>query len=384
MSKSCILRIVAVFSVIALGAACNAAPKPAAAFIRVAIADNRQAAQLGISGKYSITDIDSNRVLAEGPRLSAKLTPAAEGVKIGPKTFRSRAIRIMTPGDTDILVDSRRFRGEIDIVRKDDGRILVINRIGLEDYLYGVLYHEVSHRWPMEVLKAQAITSRTFAMYQIGQNTAKAYDVRNDVYSQMYGGRTSEKWATTRAVNLTKGKVLTYKGEIFPAYFHATCAGHTEDASNLWKTDILPLKGVACGFCKGSKHYRWVLEIPLEDLKARLKKSGYPIDDIVSVSVLSKNMSGRAQDIEIKGASGAGLVIKAKEFRQMFGPDVIRSTKFDIKSADRQVIINGLGWGHGVGMCQWGAFGMACDGKKAEEILGYYYPGAEVADNASF
>ena len=221
-------------------------------------------------------------------------------------------------------------------------------------------------------------------MYQIGQNTAKAYDVRNDVYSQMYGGRTTEKWATTRAVNLTKGKVLTYKGEIFPAYFHATCAGHTEDASNLWKTDILPLKGVACGFCKGSKHYRWVLEIPLEDLKARLKKSGYPIDDIVSVSVLSKNMSGRAQDIEIKGASCAGLVIKAKEFRQMFGPDVIRSTKFDIKSADRQVIINGIGWGHGVGMCQWGAFGMACDGKKAEEILGYYYPGAEVADNASF
>jgi len=282
--------------------------------------------------------------------------------------------------DGSTYVNGRRFRGAVDVIKKDNGKVMVINRIGLDDYLYGVLYHEVSHRWPMEVLKVQAIAARTFAVYQVRQSKSQPYDLRSDVYSQMYGGRTSEKWSTTRAVNLTKGKILKYKGEVLPAYYHATCAGHTEDASNLWKVDMEPLKGVACDFCKGSPHYRWSKKIKLVELENRLKDNGYKISDISSITVLSRNASGRVDKLEIKGAGDEAVVLSGKDFRQMIGPNDIRSAKFEVSLRAAALVVDGLGWGHGVGMCQWGAYGMARQGKKAEEILKYYYPGAEIAN----
>lgn len=282
--------------------------------------------------------------------------------------------------DGSTYVNGRRFRGAVDVIKKDNGKFMAINRIPLDEYLYGVLYHEVSHRWPMEALKVQAIAARTFAVYQAQQNKLQPYDLRSDVYSQMYGGRTSEKWSTTRAVNLTKGKVLKYKGEILPAYYHATCAGHTEDASNLWNVDMEPLKGVACDYCKGSPHYRWSRKIKLIDLENKLQDNGYKISGISSVSVLSRNASGRVDKLQIKWAGEGEVILSGKDFRQMIGPNEIRSTKFDVSLNDAALIIDGTGWGHGVGMCQWGAYGMARQGKTAEEILKYYYPGAEIAD----
>lgn len=280
--------------------------------------------------------------------------------------------------DGNTYINGRRFRGSVDIIKKDNGKQMAINRLGLDDYLYGVLYHEVSHRWPIEVLKAQAIAARTFALYQVRQNKSQPYDLRSDIYSQVYGGRTSEKWSTTRAVNLTKGKVLKYNGGIFPSYYHATCAGHTEDASNLWNIDMPPLKGVPCDFCKDSPHYRWTKDIPLQAVRDKLIGNGHTIGAIAAISVLSKNASGRADKLEIKDEAGASVVLTGKDFRQMIGPNEIRSTKFDISVKDGTLGIYGLGWGHGVGMCQWGAFGMARKGKKADEILKYYYPGAEI------
>ena len=281
--------------------------------------------------------------------------------------------------DGDAYVDGRKFRGSIDIIKKDNGKFMVINRLPLDDYLYGVLYNEVSHRWPMEVLKAQAIAARTFALYQVRENRAQAYDLRNDVYSQVYGGSASEKWSTTIAVNKTKGQVLTYKGDIFPAYYHATCAGYTEDAANLWNVNLAPLKGVPCSFCTDSPHYRWGKEISLFMLEKRLKESGYKIGKITAASVLSKNKSGRADKIELKDDNGASIILAGKDFRQILGPNEIRSTKFGLSMRSGLLVVDGLGWGHGVGMCQWGAYGQALQGKKADEILKYYYPGAEIS-----
>jgi len=280
--------------------------------------------------------------------------------------------------DGNTYVNGRGFRGNVDIIKKDGGKLMVINRLPLDDYLYGVLYHEVSHRWPMEVLKAQAIAARTFALYQVRQNKLQPYDLRSDVYSQVYGGRTSEKWSTTRAVNLTRGKVLTYNGEIFPSYYHATCAGHTEDAVNLWNIDMPPLKGVPCDFCKDSPHYRWTKDIPLQAIRDKLSDNGHKIGRIAAVSIISKNASGRVDKLEIRDEAGTSIVLTGKDFRQIMGPNEMRSTKFDATVKEGGLVIYGLGWGHGVGMCQWGAYGMARRGKKAEEILKYYYPGAEV------
>jgi stage II sporulation protein D len=230
----------------------------------------------------------------------------------------------------------------------------------------------------MEVLKSQAIAARTFALYQNIQNKTQAYDVRSDIYSQVYGGRASERWATTKAVNLTKDKVLTFGDKIFPAYYHATCAGYTEDASNLWNIDLPALKGVECKFCTPSPHYRWTKDIPLWEVRRKLEEGGYKIGDMESVNILSKNKSGRIDKLEIKDKSGISIILTGKDFRQIFGPNVIRSTKFDASIKWHQLVLKGSGWGHGVGMCQWGAYGMAKKGKKAEEILQHYYPGAEI------
>ncbi len=346
--------------------------------IRVAIIDDRDSIYLSLKGRYKIYAINSDRVLMEGPFFSAIVKATKDGLQIEKRDIKVYGVKVKVARDSNIYVDSRRFRGDIDIMRKENGKLMVINYVELDDYLYGVLYHEVSHRWPMEVLKAQAIAARTFALYQARQSKFQPYDLRSDIYSQVYGGRTSEKWATTRAVNLTKDKVLSFDGDIIPAYYHATCAGYTEDASNLWNIDLAPLKGVECNFCKNSKHYKWAKDIPLWELENKLKDKGYKIGKISSTTVMSKNRSGRVDKLQIKDDAEISVILTGKDFRQIIGPNEIRSTKFDASIKWEHLTLDGFGWGHGVGMCQWGAYGMARRGKKCEEILKYYYPGTEI------
>lgn len=346
--------------------------------IRVSIMDDKDSVYLSVRDAYRIYAINSDRVLMEGDRLTAKVSGTKDGLMVGTKEFKMGGIRVRAEGKAKIYVGGRLFRGEVDIVRKENGKLMLVNHIDIDEYLYGVLYHEVSHRWPMDALKAQAIAARTFALYQARQNRMQPYDLRSDIYSQVYGGSTSERWSTTMAVNATKGKVLVYNGDILPAYYHATCAGYTEDASNMWKIDMAPLKGVACDFCAQSPYYKWAKELPLWMIEGKLRENGYKIDKITAINILSKNRSGRVDKMEIKDRAGVSIVLTGKDFRQIIGPNELRSTKFDALVKWGSLMVEGHGWGHGVGMCQWGAFGMASQGKKADEILKFYYPGAEV------
>jgi len=371
----CTIVMIAVFFNAGYGYPSN---RPRDTIIRVLIMDDEDSFNLALKGRYKIYTIGSDRMVMDGPYLSGAVLPTRGGIRIGKKDVMFPAVKVRVDHDSNIYVEGRRFRGDVDIIRKDNGKLTVINYIMLDDYLYGVLYHEVSHRWPMEVLKVQAIAARTFALYQMRQNRLQPYDLRNDIYSQVYGGRTSEKWSTTRAVDLTKGEVLTYKGDIIPAYYHATCAGYTEDASVLWNIDAPYLKGVKCDYCKDSKHYKWTKQIPLQELADKLKNGGYKIGHITAVTILLKNKSERVDKIEIKDDSGVTIVLTGKDFRQLIGPNELRSTKFDVSIKWDNLVLDGYGWGHGVGMCQWGAYGMARKGKKAEEILKYYYPGTEI------
>lgn len=349
-------------------------------FVRVSIMDDKESVYLSIKDAYKVYALNSDRVLMSGPRLATKISCTKDGLMFGVKELKMGGIRVKAEGKARIYVGGRLFRGDVDIIRKDNNKLMLINNIGLDDYLYGVLYHEVSHRWPMEALKAQAIAARTFALYLAGQNKMQPYDLRSDIYSQVYGGSTSERWSTTKAVDVTKGKVLVYKGQLLPAYYHATCAGSTEDSSNLWKVDMPPLKGVVCDFCVQSPYYKWAKEIPLWSIESKLRENGYKVGKIASVNILSSNKSGRLDKMEIKDNAGVSIVLTGKDFRQILGPNELRSTKFDLSMKYGSLIIDGHGWGHGVGMCQWGVFGMASQGKKVDEILKYYYPGAEITD----
>jgi len=347
--------------------------------LRVLISDDKECVYLALKHPYTIYAMNIDKVLIKGGWLSTKIIAVKDGLEVDKRFFKTEGIRVKVEGASSaIYVGGRKFRGEVDIVRKDNGKLMVINHIDLEEYLYGVLYHEVSHRWPMEVLKAQAIAARTFALYQARQNKLQPYDLRSDIYSQVYGGSGSEKWSTTMAVNRTKGKVLTYNADLLPAYYHATCAGSTEDAASLWNVDIPPLKTVACDFCKESPHYSWSKEIPLWTIETKLRDGGYKIGKISSFSILSRNKSGRVDKLEIKDTDCTSVIMTGKDFRQMMGPNELRSTRFDACVRWSSLAVEGKGWGHGVGMCQWGAFGQARAGKKCEEILDWYYHGTEI------
>jgi stage II sporulation protein D len=346
--------------------------------LRVLVLDNKAGALLVVKGSYRVYSLTSDRLLTGGYILHTLVSASEQGIMFGQREFKFSKIRIVVPQGAYISVDGRAFRGNIDIIRKNDTQIMVVNNVRMEEYLCGVLYNEISHRWPMESIKAQAIAARTFALYQARQNKLQDYDLTNDIYSQVYSGAASERWATTKAVELTAGKVLTYNQDIFPTYYHATCGGHTEDASNLWNINLGCMKGVECGYCKESPHYKWTKQILLKELEKKLNESGYKLGSIKSVKVLSKNDSGRVDKLQVQDDAGVSCVMTAKDFRQMIGPNDLRSTNFEPSIIGDKLIIKGIGWGHGVGMCQWGAKGQSDKRRKCEEILQFYYPGTQI------
>lgn len=346
--------------------------------IRVCVIDNKIGVTLTVDTRYTMIDPAKEVTIREGRSLYRKKIFSNSGkLLFGKELLGLSKVRIIPKRDATIYIDSLRLRGFVDIVATKDGYVRVINYLDIEDYLKGVLYREISHRWPYEVLKAQAIAARTYALYQKGISSDKEYDLRADIYSQVYGGRRAERYKTNRAVRLTKGVVLTYKGKIFPTYYHATCGGFTEDANNLWSIDLPPLKGVRCGYCKNSKHFRWKRLIRLSKIKEMLEKAGYKMSDITSIKIMGRNTSGRIKSLEFKGREGS-LVINGKEFRDIMGPNNLRSNNYTLEIRQDKVIFRGFGWGHGVGMCQWGAYYMASKGYTAEQILLYYYPGAKL------
>ncbi len=346
--------------------------------IRVAIEDNVFSLNIRIRGPYTIVDSQTKKILYEGTHINATATTYPDGIIIGGIRCPTERVCIEAQQLFGLSINGRMFRDTIELVRRPKGGLLVINTVNLEDYIKGILYHEASHYWPAEILKAQAIVCRTYAVYQAEQKAGKAFDVTNDVLSQVYGGLTSERYRTNRAVDETKGQVLKYQGKIFPAYFHAACGGRTEDAVRLWNTALVPLKGVVCHYCKNSPHYAWHAVLSIREIEEKLAGAGFKIKKIKDIAANGYDESGRVIDMTITAAQEI-KTIPAKDFRQYVGANSIRSTKFDVKVVDDDVVFEGTGWGHGVGMCQWGGYFMAKEGKTYRDILSFYYPESEIS-----
>jgi len=346
-------------------------------YIRVAVVQDAASLNLKVLGSYEIIDSVEQKVLFRGNNLKTTVTTYKNEILLGKITSSTPKLLIKTNESATIIINGRRFRGNIELINKNNARLLVINNIDLEDYIKGILYHEASHYWPMEALKAQAIVSRTYAVYQMKENKHRDYDVTCDIYSQVYGGRTSERYRTNEAVKETEGRILTYQDKVFPTYFHATCGGHTEDASILWDIDMPPLKGVACGFCKDSPHFNWHYVLSLDEIEGKLVNAGYNIGNIKDIVTQGKDKSARFTDLKIVSKQ-KDLKISTKDFRNIIGPNIIRSTNFNVNVVEHDAVFEGFGWGHGVGLCQWGAYFMAKQGYTVEQILKYYYPQSDV------
>jgi len=345
--------------------------------IRVNIIDDAESLALRLNGFYELVDCSTQKVWYRGRNLMTTVTVVNDSIGIAGRYCRTSCILIKTEGDAPVSINNRLFRGDIKVLKKENRSLCVINQINLEDYVKGIMYHEVSHFWPEDALKAQAVVSRTYALYRMQENKAKDFDVTSDTYAQVYGGRTSERFRTSKAVDDTEGQALVYQGNVIPAYFHATCGGHTEDAAVLWNTNLPPLKGVVCPFCTDSPHYRWHEVMSLDALSKKLAENKYNVKTLTGITIAGCDASGRITALRFV-SDGKELEIPAKDFRTAIGPNVIRSTNFEVSIVDTDVVFEGLGWGHGVGLCQWGAYFMAKDGHTYQEILAYYYPGTDI------
>lgn len=296
----------------------------------------------------------------------------------GPKPHQIRSTQsiLLIRGlhGSPVDVNSRRYRGYLEIRPNQNNKLDVINVLDLEDYLYGVMKPEISPSWSPEAIKAQAVAARTFALYQKMNNRDKNWDLSATALSQVYGGLGSEDSRSNACVDQTRGVILTHQGKPILAQYHATCGGRTEDSKDIWGTDQPYLQSVSCPFCKGSPHYRWTARVSLAEIAQSLNRG---IGKIYSIQAQKKSGSGRITELKIVHSQG-NKIISGNDFRLLLGPQRIRSTLFTIQMAGEDVIFRGRGWGHGAGMCQWGMKRMAEEGYNYRRILRYYFKDVKI------
>jgi stage II sporulation protein D len=290
---------------------------------------------------------------------------------------RAPAFRVTS--DRPVRINGREYLGRLDVLRNGEAGLAVVNELPLEDYLVGVLRAEMNERWPQEALRAQAIVARTYAAYHRTLNAAKPYHIVASTAHQQFAGRvpaTSPVWA---AVQETSGQVLRWEGELFPAFYHTNSGGYTEDPRTVFAARNMPaLRPVVCQLASGSPHFQWTLDVRLDELSELLRRGHVGVGAVRSIEVTERTASLRATLVTVRGSAGTQR-LRGNDFRRLVGYDTLKSTLFAVAIDGDVARFSGRGYGHGVGMCQWGAKGMAEQGATARQILAFYYPGTTLA-----
>ncbi|MBZ0166741.1 MAG: SpoIID/LytB domain-containing protein [Candidatus Omnitrophica bacterium] len=349
--------------------------------IRVAILKDVQDFVISARGVYTISNLAGGNVFVKGRRLRRSRVQLVDGqLAVGGNLYAAKKIRIHSAKDITIYAKDKKgqFRGAVDILVAKDDSLMLVNRLDVESYVKGVLLHEVSDKWPIEATKAQAVATRTYAFYKMAENRDQPYDVTSDIYSQVYGGKTAERFRTDIAAEYTKGQVMVFDGKILPAFFHANSGGHTEDANLVWGINLPPLKGVSDPFAQGMPSYQWKKNFQSSKIEEQLQAAGINVGKIKAIEIAQRTESGRIKELHINSRDGRTTKISGKRFRDIIGPNEVRSNMYDIEMQGFYFDLTGKGWGHGVGLCQWGAYQMAQQRHDYDEILRYYYPGIEI------
>ncbi len=275
----------------------------------------------------------------------------------------------------DLLLMGTRYTGNIDVWRGDNG-LYVVNELPLEDYVKDVVAAEVGQSWDMEALKAQAVVSRTYAVYQKNSaNGNSIYHIASSVLNQVYKGNSADA-RIAYAVTETKGEILTYNGEPIEAFYHSTCGGKTENPQDVFGKSLPYLKSVESD-CDLSPYRTWDRKIPLTEIEKALRLTG-----IKKISIKSYTSTGRVKQLAVTSSSGTSA-INATDLRKTLGWSRLPSTNFTLSNDGDSILFEGKGYGHGVGLCQWSALKMARDGKTYKEILSFFYPGTIIQLNES-
>ncbi|NLF37922.1 SpoIID/LytB domain-containing protein [bacterium] len=278
-----------------------------------------------------------------------------------------------------LVIDGTTYRGRATVLANQSGTLTAVNTLPLEEYLAGVVPKETFPSWPEAALQAQAVAARTFAVYHTKQYGGRDYDIVAPTH-QLYGGAGAEDARTTKAVLDTEGELLTYHGSVFCTYFYTCCGGYTTRASTVFPEMADYPPPVSCSYCRRSPHFSWSYSVSAANAAEKLKRDGRPIGSgmIISVSPSERTAEGRVAKLRFSTRT-TSLDIRGEDVRRILGYDNVRSTLFSVRMTGDRLLFWGRGWGHGVGMCQWGSRGMADTGKSYTDILSYYYPGAVLA-----
>lgn len=270
----------------------------------------------------------------------------------------------------DLLVNGTHYTGNIEVLKSTSGMYL-INELPIEEYIKNVVNAEVGANWEMEALKAQAVISRTYALYQKSMKSVNLnYDITSSVLHQVYKGNTVDA-RISYAVAHTEGEVLTYDGKLIEAFYHSTSGGKTEDPEEVFGKKIPYLKPVESN-CENSPYWIWERKIPIEEIEKALGVSG-----ISEISIKSYTSTNRIKTLDVTHKTGT-LNVKTTDLRRFLGWSRLPSTNFTMKRENGSVIFEGKGYGHGVGLCQWSTLQMAKDGLNYKEILSFFYPGTTI------
>jgi len=327
-----------------------------------------------------------------------------------------------------IAIEGRRYRGMLEMTQAGKGNIQVVNELGLEEYLYGVIPKEVPPNWHAEVLKAQAVAARTYTVANLSKWQKYGFDIGANSGDQVYGGYDAENARTNKAVNETKGQIIFYDGKPITAFYHADSGGRTEACKDVFGSDLPYLQSTHDIFNANSPHSRWEISLSAADISERAKSVVQYIGEIREISIIERSLAGRVKKILLKGSQGETIIENSQirnifqlksNFFDVFGGTSITVVSISGDQINRDIqlkgnniitgegeanfsneyvsilgaetskiirpqaisntyIIRGRGYGHGVGMSQWGAKVMAENGYNYMEILLHYYKNVEI------
>lgn len=378
-------------------------PRGAEPDVRVALAVGASSVEIGGQGRVGGV-VGGRTVFTVGSGAAVRVSPDGGGVQLtGAAAGRyERMSFVSLEPSRHVTVGGKPYRGVIDVYVAAGG-LTVVNTLNMEAYLEGVVNSEMGHRPRAEqaALEAQAIVSRTYAMKSLGKYASDGYDVFATVSDQAYGGESSETEIGREAVRRTAGMVVTYHGALIDALFSSTCGFSTASPEEVFRFGqpmpfLKPVSDRRPGggfYCDQSPRFRWSVEWDGAEL-SRILRETVPrvlgieadrVDDVRDVQVQRTGPSGRVVEARIAVTRGE-IPVFGPDLRAVFHtPDgrLLGSTAFQVavdKQAGmaRRVTFAGSGWGHGVGMCQWGAVGRARAGQGAQEIVTTYFPGTSI------
>ncbi|MFS4461176.1 SpoIID/LytB domain-containing protein [Bdellovibrio sp. HCB2-146] len=279
---------------------------------------------------------------------------------------------------TNLRINGQSLPEKILLTQTESGKVDVVGVMSIEDYIVGVLASEMPLGWPVETLKAQAVAARSYALAVIQERKDKYYHLESTVLDQVFRHVMSEDTQDPKikkamvAVAATKGvKLYGPNKRVLKAFYHADCGGQTISAKEVWKY------GVNAGTttdasCPTSPSAQWKLSLNREELARRLGVQA--IQDLQ----LIQEQGHRVKSVKLVLPNGSSQLLAANEFRSKLGFQDLKSTLFDMHKGEASFQFEGRGFGHGVGLCQWGSRSLGQKGYNYKQILAHYYPLAQV------